>query len=189
MKKLIKEILYALIDIRLFFIKIRAKIFGDYVINNYLKKCSERFIPHSLNNLGASTALNSNIKQGITLDNTYFNYNHLEIGDNCYIGRNVFFDLANKILIKREAVVSEGVSILTHQDVGNRMLKDYFKRKDGDVVLEEGCWIGAGAIILCGVRVGKCSVVGAGSVVTKDVPDFTVVGGVPAKTIKTIGKK
>jgi acetyltransferase-like isoleucine patch superfamily enzyme len=54
------------------------------------------------------------------------------------------------------------------------------------IVIEDDVWLGAGAIITDGVRVGRGAVVAAGAVVTKDVPPHTVVGGVPAKTIKTI---
>jgi acetyltransferase-like isoleucine patch superfamily enzyme len=54
------------------------------------------------------------------------------------------------------------------------------------IVVEDDVWIGAGAIITDGVTVGKGSVVAAGAVVTQDVPPYTVVGGVPAKVLKTI---
>ena len=54
------------------------------------------------------------------------------------------------------------------------------------IVIEDDAWIGAGAIILDGVRVGKGAVVGAGAVVTEDVPPHTVVAGVPAKVVKRI---
>jgi len=54
------------------------------------------------------------------------------------------------------------------------------------IVVEDDVWIGAGAIITDGVRIGKGSVVAAGAVVTKDVPPYTVVGGIPARMIKQI---
>jgi len=56
------------------------------------------------------------------------------------------------------------------------------------IVIEDDVWLGAGAVITDGVRVGKGAVVAAGAVVTKDVEPHTVVGGVPAKLIKAIGK-
>jgi acetyltransferase-like isoleucine patch superfamily enzyme len=54
------------------------------------------------------------------------------------------------------------------------------------VILQEGCWIGIGAVILPGVTVGRNSVVAANAVVTKDVPDRVVVGGVPARNIRQL---
>lgn len=54
------------------------------------------------------------------------------------------------------------------------------------VIIEDEVWIGEGAAILKGVRIGRRAVIGANSVVTRDVPPYTVVGGVPAKVIKTI---
>ncbi|OME94712.1 MULTISPECIES: acyltransferase [Paenibacillus] len=54
------------------------------------------------------------------------------------------------------------------------------------IVINQGAWIGIAATIMPGVTIGKHSVVSAGAVVTKDVPDYSIVGGVPAKLLKTI---
>lgn len=186
MKKLIKKVMFFFVNLKIKCIKFRAKILGDYIINNYIERCSERRLVHVLNKFNCKVSNNANVRGGMVLDNTYFNYSNLSIGDNCYVGKKVFFDMADEIIIEKEAVLSEGVTILTHQDVGNRMLQKYYSRKQGKVLLKEGCWIGANATILCGVSIGKCAVVAAGSVVTKDVPDFTVVGGVPARFIRDL---
>jgi acetyltransferase-like isoleucine patch superfamily enzyme len=53
------------------------------------------------------------------------------------------------------------------------------------VKIEDDCWIAANTVILAGVTIGRGSVVAAGSVVTKDVPPYSIVGGVPAKVIKS----
>ncbi len=54
----------------------------------------------------------------------------------------------------------------------------------GDTVISDGCWIGSRAMIMQGVKLGEGAVVATGAVVTKDVPPYAIVGGVPAKIIK-----
>lgn len=58
--------------------------------------------------------------------------------------------------------------------------------KSAEVIIDDGVWIGANAMILKGVHIGKCSVIAAGSIVTKDVPEFSVFGGNPAQMISEI---
>lgn len=75
-------------------------------------------------------------------------------------------------------VIGKHISEITDQD------KDKLSSKfDSDVVIEEGCWIGTRAIILKGVTIGRGSVIGAGAVVTRSVPPYSVYVGVPAAKI------
>jgi len=60
--------------------------------------------------------------------------------------------------------------------------QDYF---DADIVIDDDVWIGAGYVILAGVHIGKGAVIGAGSVVNKDVPEYAIAVGTPAKVVKT----
>ena len=55
---------------------------------------------------------------------------------------------------------------------------------DLDVVIEDDVWVGTGAIILKGVTIGRGSIIAAGALITKDVPPYSIVGGVPARVIK-----
>lgn len=77
-------------------------------------------------------------------------------------------------------------SILVSADPNNSRLTDYFPNvvKVGKVHIEHDVWCGINSIILPGVRIGKYSIVGAGSLVNKDVPPYTIVAGSPAKIIK-----
>ncbi|ELR66564.1 Chloramphenicol acetyltransferase [Photobacterium marinum] len=63
------------------------------------------------------------------------------------------------------------------------MIEESYQSK-GDTYLEDGCWIGMRAMVMPGVRVGEGAIIAANSVVTRDVPPYTVVGGTPAKPIK-----
>jgi len=60
---------------------------------------------------------------------------------------------------------------------------------EGKIVLNDDCWIGTGAIILPNVSIGKMAVVSAGAVVTRDVPPYSIVAGVPAKIIKKLNSQ
>lgn len=185
-KNLVRGLLDLWTTVRVGCLKLKARVLGDYVLNKYIENLSDRQIKKALSLLGAKVDKTSNFKGGLIFDNTNFNYGNLEVEGNCYIGKKVFMDMVAPIIIKKDAILSAGVTILTHQDVGERMLKVYFDRKEGSVILDEGCWIGANATILNGVRVGKCAVVAAGAVVNRDVEDYTVVGGVPARVIKRL---
>jgi acetyltransferase-like isoleucine patch superfamily enzyme len=100
-----------------------------------------------------------------------------------------FNTTGGKIIVEAEAFFGHSVTILTGTH-------DYYQfgeaRKSAhpdngrDVIIGRGAWIGTGAIIIGPCTIGENSVIGAGAVVTKNVESFTVVGGVPARTIKVI---
>ena len=115
------------------------------------------------------------------------NRRNISIGDNCGINSGVYILGHTKVVIGNNVVLSVDAKIL---DAGLD-LNDYVKIRlpqhiFSPVVIEDGVWIGAGAIILAGVTVGKKSVVAAGSVVTKDVPPGVVVAGNPAKILRIL---
>jgi len=112
----------------------------------------------------------------------------LHIGKKVFIGDEAILDIRGGITLEDEASISNRVSIVTHMTVGypDHPLTKYYPTKEARVTVKRGAYIGTGAIILPGVTVGEMSVVGAGAVVTKDVPSKTVVGGVPAKKIKNL---
>ncbi|HHB79007.1 MAG TPA: acyltransferase [Saprospiraceae bacterium] len=179
-------------ELLLFRIVVGKRFWGiDYVVRQ-LALCPRVIISDLLRRNGAIIGENVNFKDSIQIDNaagdrdSTGSFSNLVIGDCCYIGKGVFFDLPAKVQIERECVISAGVKLLTHQDCGDRLMQKYYPRQVKGIVIGEGTWIGANALILSGVRLGRCCVVGAGAVVTQSFPDYSVVVGVPARVVNSL---
>lgn len=110
---------------------------------------------------------------------------HMRIGRNVYIGGNLLGMCRGGIEIEDDAMLAANVSLISN----NHDLYDRAVLTCRPVRICKGAWIGAGAQIMPGVRVGRYAVVGAGSIVTKDVEDYQVVVGNPARPIKTLDKE
>ena len=110
----------------------------------------------------------------------------IRIGSNVFVNQNcTFYDLGG-LDIADDVMIGPNVSIITtgHPlEPSQRRVATIGK----PIVIEKSVWIAAGATIIGGVTVGENSVVAAGSIVTKDVPPNTLVGGNPAKVIRSIG--
>ena len=115
----------------------------------------------------------------------YINYGkHTKIGKNVFINFDcVFLDLGG-ITIEDGVLIAPKVSLLTEGHSISPSERHGLVPKS--IHIKKNAWIGANATILYGVTIGENSVVAAGSVVSKDVPDNVVVGGTPAKIIKKI---
>jgi len=111
----------------------------------------------------------------------------LRVGDHSNIGPYCYIGCSGLISIGKNVMISPRVSIYAENHVfdstEDTIKSQGVKRKT--VVIEDDCWIAANSIILAGVTIGKGSVVAAGSVVSKDVPPYSVVAGVPARIIKS----
>lgn len=131
---------------------------------------------------------NVTIMRGCTLT-----YSNIIIGDNVYIGPGAnWMTVKALIIIGNNVLFGPNVTIITGDHRYDIFDKPMFNIKDSeklpindqDVLLEGDNWIGANTIILKGVRIGYGSIIGAGSVVTHDVPPNTIYAGVPARMIK-----
>ena len=110
-------------------------------------------------------------------------------GDDSYIGYYSTLQAAKNCVISigKNCAISHNVRIYTSSRIADQNLnqsKDNILSKSGDVIIEDGVWIGANVFINPSIKIGFNSVIGANSVVTKDVPPNSIVGGVPAKLIR-----
>jgi acetyltransferase-like isoleucine patch superfamily enzyme len=134
---------------------------------------------------------------------------NVSIGTTCVIGRNVYVGpgviigtnckIQNNALIYEPATLADGVFIgpgviLTNDQYPRAVNSDLSLKSGADwtqvgVVIAEGASIGAGSVCVAPVSIGRWALVAAGSVVTKNVPDFALVAGVPARQLGWVGKK
>lgn len=111
----------------------------------------------------------------------------LKIGDNVCIEFNFHISCVNKIIIEDNVLIAGNVTIIDNNHGYNNTKVPIMKQEliaGGEVRIGSGSFIGMGARIMPGVKIGENCVVGANSVITKDVPDFSIVAGVPGKVIK-----
>jgi tetrahydrodipicolinate N-acetyltransferase len=107
---------------------------------------------------------------------------HLEIGDHSYIHCNSTVTCFEHISIGRDCAISWNTNVLDGNS-HDLTIEGVPRLWSAPIVIADSVWIGAGALVLSGVTIGSGAVVGAGSVVTKDVPERTVVAGNPARVI------
>tara|TARA_B100000902_G_scaffold93580_1_gene96681 strand:- start:1312 stop:1827 length:516 start_codon:yes stop_codon:yes gene_type:complete len=129
---------------------------------------------------------------------------NVSIGANCVLGQNVFIGknvkISSNVKIQNNVSVYEGVILKKNVFCGPSVVFTNVKfprskikaKKYIKTIVEEGATIGANSTIICGIKLGKNSLIGAGSVVTKNVPQNSIVFGNPAKKVGSInndGKK
>lgn len=101
----------------------------------------------------------------------------IEIGDNSYLGPYVCMAGPGNIKIGKNCLIASHSSLYANNH------RDYGLSRKG-IEIEDNCWIGSGVRILDGVTIGRGSVIGAGAVVTKNIPPSSIAVGVPAKAIE-----
>lgn len=119
-----------------------------------------------------------------------------EIGNNCNFGKDIYIDfnvkIGNNVKIQNGVSIWNGITIEDNVFIGPNacFINDLYPRSEiwnekrlKKTLIKEGASIGANATVLCNLKIGKYSLIGAGSVVTKDVPNYGIVVGNPAKLI------
>lgn len=102
-----------------------------------------------------------------------------------------FISNQGKLIVKRGAAVGANTTVITGNHVPTVGIPEFFlgtshiNDKERDIIIEEGAWVGANVTLISGAKIGRGAVVGACSLVNKEVPPYAVVAGVPAKLIAT----
>jgi acetyltransferase-like isoleucine patch superfamily enzyme len=130
--------------------------------------------------------LDGNIGKNSTITTPFSGtaFHKMKLGNNVFINSNCLAMSRGGITIEDDVMLAGNVQLLSNNH-------DEYQRQIitcEEILIKKGAWIGAGATILAGVTIGKYAIVGAGAIVTKDVPDYAVVVGLPARVVKTLDK-
>lgn len=138
----------------------------------------------SIIEIGEGTGINPYVK--IRVQNSGF----VKIGKNCSIHSFTVIYGDGGVTIGDKVRIATHVVIVPNDHNFDNLNQDIYEQglTRKEITIGDDVWIGAGAIILAGVKIGSHSVIAAGAVVTKDVEENTIVGGVPAKVLRKRGK-
>lgn len=145
-----------------------------------------RNLERVLRRFGAHIGNGVRLGAPLHVHNAQRSFENLTIGERCHIGRDVFLDLADRIRIGDRVTISMRVTILTHTDVGDSSWSARgVPPTKSPVVIEDDVYIGACAVIMPGVTIGRGALVGASALVLRDVPPGARVAGVPARELSS----
>lgn len=131
---------------------------------------------------GAKIGSRVKVEKIVLMNFDGLNLRNLMLKDRVFIGPSTILDIRDRIRIGRSAKIGSGCNISTHIDAGQENLaSEIYPAKSEEVVIGDGAWIGVSVIILCGVVIGENAIIGAGSLVNRDVPPSVVAFGVPVR--------
>lgn len=149
-----------------------------------VRQCHPRLRRRILRAFGAHVGNGTEIHSPCVLMNAKHSFANLQIGDNVYLGPDTLFDLSAPIIIGHRATLSMRCCVATHINVGKGKLNRLYPPEKKEVVIGDDAYLGAGATVLHGIRIGEMALVAAGAVVIADVPACVLVAGVPAREVK-----
>lgn len=155
-------------------------------INALLLIMPAKLIAPTLRKYGAVVGKNPELHSPLMIHNAGKDYSNLILGDDVYMGRGVFLDLKDRVIIQDRVTVSMKAVLLTHTDAGKSKVSQFLTPSHSPVLIKNDVYIGASAVITEGAEIGESSVVGACSLVRGKVAARSVVAGVPAKEIKKL---
>ena len=165
-------------------------IYGYEAINLLLRITPSFLTIAVLRHFGATIGTGVRIQAPLLIhnaDQTKPIYTNLAIGNDCYIGRDCLFDLMGKISIGNKVTISHRAVLNTHTHAGKSPLRNkQLKVSKGDIKILDGVYLGSNVTVLECVTIGSNSIVGAFSLVNRDLPGNIVGFGIPCKVQKEI---
>lgn len=185
MKKVLKNIIYYIFKIyyKLKFFTYRLLVkeeAASYVLYESL------FPLVVLEMFGAKIGENVRVNRWLILHETKNSFKNLIVGNDVHIGKNVFIDLSEPVIIGNRVTISMFSKILTHQTLGDTVLSEIYPSQKRQVFLPDDVFIGINSTLLCTAQIKEKTLVGANTLVKEQYDSSYILAGNPAKIIKSI---
>jgi len=176
-------------NIFILFARLLNWFYGYEAINILFRISPSRYTISILRHFGAKIGKGVRIHAPFMIhnaDQTIPIYSNLKIGDDCYIGRDCIFDLMDKINIGEKVTISHRAVLNTHTNAGKSPIANKtLINTNGEIKINDGAYLGSNVTVLESVNIGSNTIIGAKSLVNKDVSDGFTAFGVPCKMIKS----
>jgi len=172
------------------FSRILNYLYGYEAINVLFRISPSRCTISILRHFGAKIGKGVRIQSPFMIhnaDQAELIYSNLVIGDDCYIGRDCIFDLMDKINIGKRVTISHRAVLNTHTNAGKSPIANKILiNTSGEIKINDGAYLGSNVTVLESVDIGTNTIIGAKSLVNKDVFDGFTAFGIPCKMIKKL---
>ena len=182
--KRLKRAMKILSPLCVFCLKILRRIAGITSVAHAIQ-----FLPipnSSLIAFGAHIGDDTIIYPRLTIHGALHDFSNLSIGSGVRIIRENLIDLSEAIRIEDNVILSFGCKLITHRNIYLSPLAEFYPPDKKPIHIKQGAVLFTDVTVLMGVTIGECAMVAAGSVVTCDVPPWTLVGGIPARPLKDL---
>ncbi|MFQ5544940.1 MAG: acyltransferase [Acidiferrobacterales bacterium] len=163
-----------------------VKVRGPRTATRAVYRCHRKLRVRILQAFGATIGQTTRIHGPLLIIGEFHDFSALQIGSQTHVGADTLFDLTAPINIGDRVTISPRCSFLTHLNVGQSALQRIYPPTHGGVAIGNDAYLGTGATVLHGVKIGECALVAAGALVERDVPPYTLVAGVPARPVKRL---
>jgi acetyltransferase-like isoleucine patch superfamily enzyme len=168
-------------------IKLILRVLGNIFTGIFWRQAFDFLAELTLENAYALRVMNRGKSTPVSASARFNHPQNITIGDRSNINRNCMIWAGDnaKVIIGKDCLTGPGVTIIASKyDVKGRNIVRSYPPFERDIIIEDDVWLGANVVVLPGVKIGKGAIVGAGSVITKDIPPYAIVTGIPGKIIK-----
>ena len=175
-------------NIFILFARLLNWFYGYEAINILFRITPSRYTISILRHFGANIGKGVRIQSPFMIhnaDQVEIIYSNLVIGDDCYIGRDCIFDLMGKINIGNKVTISHRALLNTHTNAGKSPIAhNTLKKTVGNIQINDGAYLGSNVTVLESVDIGRNTIIGARSLVNKNIPVDLTAFGVPCEVGK-----